>query len=531
MPARRTTIVTLTSVARRLPFAFKFYGQVYDSITICSNGWCAFGNQAWNDNFRNFSIPAMQAPQAMIAPYWQDLCTSGGGMGVWAYFQCRSHRYVIQWKAAQMSTSGGCGTQSLDFEVILYDPAFYPTDDGNGKVLVQYQAVTTTATDISRETPGFGIGIQDKRGLTGLAYYNNPATRSARGADSAPAGRFSSPPRPASCAATSAARSCDAANDQPLSDAIVSSSAPEYADTTDATGHYQLDRGAHRHSTASISPAPATTRSMLDDMPSSATAPPWSISPCSIPRWCFPTTRCSSHTITEPVTTSLHARRIPATARSMYTSAVLFGGDPHAEAPCDSVGAIAVSRRTGDCQIWGCEFAGGFWWVTGGSGPSGQNVIYKFDREGNLLGHIPQTSTSAFGWFDLAWDGQRLYGSDGALIIGIDPTGALPADTIPGPLNPCRALAYDPASDSRSGSPNTPRTSMPSTAPALSSISIANEGRGRTVDHRPRLECRRSRRLQALHLQPERPAAHASDAHQPAHRATRDVGRSARRRR
>ena len=69
----KNLITTLTSTVRGLPFPFKFYGQIYDSITICSNGWCAFGNQAWNDNFRNYQIPAMQAPQAMIAPYWQDL--------------------------------------------------------------------------------------------------------------------------------------------------------------------------------------------------------------------------------------------------------------------------------------------------------------------------------------------------------------------------------------------------------------------------------------------------------------------------
>ncbi len=98
----KNDITQLTSTARALPFPFKFYGQVYDTITICSNGWCAFGDQSWNDAFRNYAIPAMQAPQAMISPFWQDLCTVGTGNGVWAYFQAASHRYVIQWKAAQM---------------------------------------------------------------------------------------------------------------------------------------------------------------------------------------------------------------------------------------------------------------------------------------------------------------------------------------------------------------------------------------------------------------------------------------------
>ena len=69
-----------------------------------------------------------------------------------------------------------------------------------------------------------------------------------------------------------------------------------------------------------------------------------------------------------------------------------------------------------------------------GSGAGGPNLLYKFDLDGNYVGSLTQPSTSVFGWYDLAWDGQYLYGGqDGsATITGIDLNGTVQA-TIPSP--------------------------------------------------------------------------------------------------
>ena len=439
----KNAITTLTSTVRGLPFPFKFYGQIYDSITICSNGWCAFGNQAWNDNFRNYQIPAMQAPQAMIAPYWQDLCTSGGG-GVWTYASADSHTFVIQWKAAQMSTSGSCGSISLDFEVILRDPSFYPTDDGNGQVLVQYLAASTSTTDISREVEGCGVGIQDARGTTGLAYYNQYPGYSPGAAAIAANRAILFTTEALILRGTLDGQIRDSANAEALMGAVVTLAGTDHTVTTDATGHYHLDHvlvGAYDVDVTrpGYNPLRVTNVLVFNDSTS--------VLDLSLlhPEMVLSADTLSAQTLTDPIAIPFTLSN-PGNGPLDYTTALLYGGDP-SEDPCDSVGAIATSTVTGDFQMWGCEFLGGSWWVTGGSGPSGQNVIYQFDRYGNPQGHIPQVSTTSFGWFDLATDGQRLYGSDGALILGIDPLGVLPTDTIPGPLNPCRALAYDPASD------------------------------------------------------------------------------------
>jgi hypothetical protein len=67
-PGEQINVDTVYSRVRPLPFVFRFYEHVADSITICSNGWCAFGNQAWTDAFRNYPIPGILAPDWMIAP-------------------------------------------------------------------------------------------------------------------------------------------------------------------------------------------------------------------------------------------------------------------------------------------------------------------------------------------------------------------------------------------------------------------------------------------------------------------------------
>jgi hypothetical protein len=128
-----------------------------------------------------------------------------------------------------------------------------------------------------------------------------------------------------------------------------------------------------------------------------------------------------------------------------YAISIYYAGDV-SPSPWDSISSVPVSGATGDLQIMGCEFVGNEWWVTGGGGPGGQNLFYRFRRDGELLGTVPQPSTSAVGWFDLACDSQWVYGSEDHNLVGVDHQGVV-RTSIPSPVNPSRAVAYDPASD------------------------------------------------------------------------------------
>ncbi|MFH1010736.1 MAG: C25 family cysteine peptidase [bacterium] len=66
------------TVVANLPFTFRYYGQDFNQISVCSNGWLAMGaNQVVHTEFRNHTIPSALGPSYMIAPFWDDLRVTG----------------------------------------------------------------------------------------------------------------------------------------------------------------------------------------------------------------------------------------------------------------------------------------------------------------------------------------------------------------------------------------------------------------------------------------------------------------------
>lgn len=99
--------------------------------------------------------------------------------------------------------------------------------------------------------------------------------------------------------------------------------------------------------------------------------------------------------------------------------------------------------ETGDTQCLGVEFDGEFFWVTGNFMPTNHH-LYKFDSFGNLVATFIQPNFGTWGWRDLAWDGEYLYGSYCSLVDIIDPTNGQVVSSFNGPEDPNRALACDP---------------------------------------------------------------------------------------
>ncbi|GEM_PF-1813628 len=121
-----------------------------------------------------------------------------------------------------------------------------------------------------------------------------------------------------------------------------------------------------------------------------------------------------------------------------------------AKAAGDSVWGLDVEALAGDNLCLGAEFDGTHLWVTGAAGsPSADpNRLYKISRQGALLASVPQPPGNGWGWRDLCWDGQFLYGASGSAIEQIDTaTGAVTGAVIPTPCAVARGLAHDPVSD------------------------------------------------------------------------------------
>jgi len=139
-----------------LPFTFRYYGVDYTTISICSNGFLALGDEDYRFG-DNSGIPDEHGPEAMVAPFWMDLDPSAGG-AIYEYYDSANNRWICQFDAVAHYGGGNAET----FEVILYDPIYYPSAGGNGDIVMQYQTVPFPYQCT--------VGIENQAETTGIQY-------------------------------------------------------------------------------------------------------------------------------------------------------------------------------------------------------------------------------------------------------------------------------------------------------------------------------------------------------------------------
>ncbi|MBU0519403.1 T9SS type A sorting domain-containing protein, partial [bacterium] len=155
------------SVMVQLPFTFRYYGEDVNEITVCTNGWIATHADISYTDFRNYRIPSQIGPRGMIAPFWDDLITSPGG--VYAYNDVLNHRFIVEWSRMQCGWTTG-NPQEI-FEVILYDPVYYPTPTGDSEILFQYNYIQEEDGDYS-DNPYSTVGIESPDQTIGIEVVN-----------------------------------------------------------------------------------------------------------------------------------------------------------------------------------------------------------------------------------------------------------------------------------------------------------------------------------------------------------------------
>lgn len=121
------------------------------------------------------------------------------------------------------------------------------------------------------------------------------------------------------------------------------------------------------------------------------------------------------------------------------------------DAQWDLLGWFNAQATTTDDQLLGGEFGYGHFYISGGGGTSGliENTVWVLNPDGTLAWSFLQWSSAGWGWRDLAFDGTYFYGSDDLVVDCFDQNGnPVPGNNINGPVNPARALAYQPDNDS-----------------------------------------------------------------------------------
>ena len=124
------------TVTVTMPFSFNYYGQSYTTASVCSNGWIVMG-QTYIKDYRNWTLPSLGGPNGVIAPFWDDLFQNTGSKVVQKY-DSANHLWIVEW--SRMRNAASSGTVET-FEAIFYDPAFYPTETGDGMIRFQYNTI------------------------------------------------------------------------------------------------------------------------------------------------------------------------------------------------------------------------------------------------------------------------------------------------------------------------------------------------------------------------------------------------------
>lgn len=137
-----------------LGFGCDFYGQLHDSIRVCSNGWLSFTSES--HQFHHQPIPDAGDPNSLLAPFWADLDPTQGG-SVYYLADTSQGRFVVSWIDVPLHGSG----DSCTFQAVL---------DTGSSVLFQYLRLPASA----RLGPdSCSVGIENESGLIGLEYLRN----------------------------------------------------------------------------------------------------------------------------------------------------------------------------------------------------------------------------------------------------------------------------------------------------------------------------------------------------------------------
>jgi len=148
------------TVTIALPFPFKYYGHILDSIAVCSNGFLA---NPWTTTTSPIPgyIPSSSEPNGIIAPMWSDLAPQRpDGGDIYSYYDTLNNRFIIQFDSVEYyyDIYG-----NVSFQIVIYDTVSYPTPTGDNEIYFYYEHIATSN--------GYVIGIESPDGTDGLTYY------------------------------------------------------------------------------------------------------------------------------------------------------------------------------------------------------------------------------------------------------------------------------------------------------------------------------------------------------------------------
>jgi len=148
-----------------LPFTFRYYGIDHTQLSICDNGWAAFGHTEMTD-FRNWNIPSALGPKNLVAVFWDDLKGAIDGadfreMNIKYAHDVTKNRFIVTWDDVYIQSDALQTQGNQEFQMILE-----PKDNANGDIILQYKKIINFSTESNFST----VGIENPSHFDGLCY-------------------------------------------------------------------------------------------------------------------------------------------------------------------------------------------------------------------------------------------------------------------------------------------------------------------------------------------------------------------------
>lgn len=155
-----------------LPFAFRFYGNDYGTISVADNGYLAFGS-TWLGDPYNWHIPSASGPDGFVAVFWDDFRVDTlSASGVYTWHDAANHRFVVEWSRC-LHVHGfrqPVIAEPQTFEVILLDPQYHATRTGDGAIVAQYHTVLNDDSAPTNSHNYATAGVQNPGHSDGVEY-------------------------------------------------------------------------------------------------------------------------------------------------------------------------------------------------------------------------------------------------------------------------------------------------------------------------------------------------------------------------
>jgi hypothetical protein len=155
--------VLATPVA--LPFPFKFFGNTYNQLWICSNGWISFSDPSGVSAVLSrtpATIPLASGVNNYIAAVFADLDNTGTLYNdAQTFYGDDASGFVITFNHAHLF---GSADEYISFQIIL---------KVNGDILIQYNNAESTSPAVTNITNFCSIGIENADGTRGIQYRLN----------------------------------------------------------------------------------------------------------------------------------------------------------------------------------------------------------------------------------------------------------------------------------------------------------------------------------------------------------------------